>query len=217
MSDRLLVTQSSQSVAEYFFMTENEWDDFATEWDVDEDVREYAEKAFHSWQLKVAPAFSDLSNSRVLDFGCGTGLLAEKLAAKCGQVVAIDSSPKMIEVLNNKIEQSTVANIVASDLTVNTATIRDHPVFADRFDLIVASSVCSFLPDYKSTLCDLSLLLKPNGWFVQWDWISDMPEERIRDAFKMCGLFEQSIEQSFSMESNGKATPVVMGIGRKRS
>jgi len=198
-------------------MTENEWDDFATEWDVNEDVRQYSEKAFHSWQLKVAPAVLDLSDSRVLDFGCGTGLLAEKLAEKCGQVVAIDSSPKMIEVLNNKIEQSGVANIVASGLTINAAIIRDHPLFAKKFDLIVASSVCSFLPDYKSTISDLSLLLKSNGWFVQWDWISDMPEERIRDAFKTCGLFEQSVEQAFSIDSNGIAAPVVMGIGRKRS
>ncbi len=85
-------------------MTENEWDDFATEWDINEDVRKYSEKAFHSWQLKVAPAVLELSDNRVLDFGCGTGLLSEKLAEICGQVVAIDSSPKMIEILNNKIE-----------------------------------------------------------------------------------------------------------------
>lgn len=197
-------------------MRENEWDGFATEWDVNKDVRDYSEKAFHSWQLKVAPAFSELSASRVLDFGCGTGLLAEKLAEKFGQVVAIDSSSKMIEILNSKIRQSGVANIVASDLTVDSTIIKDHPLLANKFDLIVASSVCSFLPDYKSTLCDLSMLLRPNGWFVQWDWISDMPEERIRDAFKTCGLFEQSVEQAFSMDTNGKAEPVVMGVGQKR-
>ncbi len=143
-------------------MARNEWDDFATGWDVNKDAREYSEKAFHSWQLKVAPAVSDLSGSRVLDFGCGTDLLAEKLAENCGPVVAIDSSPKMIEVLNNKIALSGVANIVASDLTVNAAIIRDHPLFAN-----------------KSTLCDLSRLLKPNGWFVQWDW---MPEVNLHAA-----------------------------------
>ena len=39
---------------------------------------------------------------RVLDFGCGTGLLTEKIAPLVNEIVAIDSSPKMIEVLRKK-------------------------------------------------------------------------------------------------------------------
>ncbi|MCH8334286.1 MAG: class I SAM-dependent methyltransferase [Proteobacteria bacterium] len=39
----------------------------------------------------------------------------------------------------------------------------------EKFDLVVASSVCSFLPDYNSTLRDLSSALKPGGLFVQWE------------------------------------------------
>jgi 2-polyprenyl-3-methyl-5-hydroxy-6-metoxy-1,4-benzoquinol methylase len=198
-------------------MTTNEWDEFAAEWDVNEDVRQYSEKAFNSWKQKVAPALSNLSKSRVLDFGCGTGLLTEKLAEQCGEIVAVDSSPKMVEVLDKKIEQSGGTNIVTSDVTINAETIRDHPLFSSKFDLIFASSVCSFLPDYESTLCNLSLLMNPGAWFVQWDWASDMPEERIRDALGVSGLVEQSVGQAFLMESKGSLAPVVMGIGRMRS
>jgi 2-polyprenyl-3-methyl-5-hydroxy-6-metoxy-1,4-benzoquinol methylase len=197
-------------------MTTNEWDDFATEWDVNDEVREYSEQAFHSWVKKVAPAISNLSTCRVLDFGCGTGLLAEKLAEKCGQVVAVDSSPKMVAVLDRKIEQSGTKNIVTSDIAVNATTGKDHPLFSSKFDLIVASSVCSFLNDYESTLRDLSSLMNLGGWFVQLDWISDMPEERISEAFKAANLDEHSVATIFSMESDGKTSPVVMGIGRKR-
>ena len=198
-------------------MTINEWDELATKWDVNEDVREYAEKAFKSWAKNVAPGLLNLSKSRVLDFGCGTGLLAEKLAEHCGEVVAVDTSPKMVEVLKKKIERSDAINIVASDVTVNAETIKDHPLLSSKFDLIVASSVCSFLPDYESTLCDLSLMMSLDGWFVQWDWAADMPEEKIRDAFRASGLVEQSVGQEFSMESNGNSAPVVMGVGRRRS
>ena len=196
-------------------MTTNEWDDFAAEWDVNDDVRDYSEKAFQSWEKIVAPAISDLSKCRVLDFGCGTGLLAEKLARKCGQVVAVDSSPKMVEVLDWKIKQSGTTNIVTSNITVNARSAKDHPLFASKFDLIVASSVCSFLTDYDSTLRDLSSLINPGGWFVQWDWISDMPEERISEAFKAAKMVEHSVVTAFSMESNGNTSPVVMGVGRK--
>lgn len=198
-------------------MATNEWDEYATGWDVNEAVREYSEKAFNSFGKKVAPALSTMSRIRVLDFGCGTGLLAEKLAEQCGEIVAIDSSPKMVEVLDRKIKQLGATNIVASDVTVSAVTIRSHPLFSRKFDLILASSVCSFLPDYESTLCDLSLLMNPDGWFVQWDWVSDMPVERIRNAFRASGLVEQSIGQAFLMESNGSPAPVVMGIGRRRS
>jgi len=197
--------------------SENEWDDFAAEWNENKSVREYSEKAFCSLQAKVLTNVSDLSDCRVLDFGCGTGLLAEKLADKCGQVVAIDSSRKMIDVFNKKNEQSGSTKVTTADLTVNAESIEAHPLLADKFDLIVASSVCSFLPDYETTLRHLSSLLKPNGFFVQWDWISDMPAEKIEDTFKMCGLSELRVAVAFSMDPEEKSAFVIMGIGRKLS
>ena len=195
-------------------MTTNEWDEYAADWDNNADVRDYSEKAFSFWEDKVAPAISNLSNCRALDFGCGTGLLAEKLAGQCGEVVAIDSSPKMVQVLRAKIDQLSASNIVASDVTVNADTIRTHPLFSRKFDLVVASSVCSFLPDYESTLRDLSRLMKSGAWFVQWDWATAMPEARIKDAFRASGLVEQCVTQAFSMESSRGAESVVMGIAR---
>ncbi len=83
--------------------------------------------------------------------------------------------------------------------------------------MVVASSVCSFLPDYKATLCAITSLLNPSGWFIQWDWISDMPEQRVRQAFGTAGLTEQSVGPAFSMQSKDGSADVVMGVGRKLS
>ncbi len=198
-------------------MTASEWDEFAIDWDVNSDVREYSEKAYATWMEKVAPAVADLSHSRVLDFGCGTGLLTEKLAEKCGQVIALDSSPSMIEVLEQKIEASGANNISTLVATVDNQSIANQPLLSAGFDMVVASSVCSFLADYEATLCAIASLLKPGGWFVQWDWISGMPEESLRKAFRTAGLAEENIGPAFSMESKDGSAGVVMGVGRKPS
>lgn len=197
-------------------MTASEWDAHATDWDANEDVRVYSEKAFESWKSRVVPLVAELSKSRVLDFGCGTGLLTKKIATHCGHVVAVDTSPKMIEVLNRKVLQMGIENVVGLNIAINAETIRNNPVLANQFDLVVASSVCSFLPDYEATLRELSTILSPGAYFVQWDWMADMPAQRIRSAFKASGIIEQYVDQAFAMTLEGESMPVVMGIGQLR-
>lgn len=196
-------------------MNENEWDDHADDWDVNEDVQLYARKAFESWQEKVAPLYQNLSECRALDFGCGTGLLTERLAGHCAHVVAADTSEKMIEVLQNKLDSADIGNVTASSVPIDAHSIEANPELLSPFDLIVASSVCSFLPDYESTLRDISSLLKSGAYFVQWDWLESMPGSKIEGAFKSSGLISQSIGQAFAMGADGESRPVIMGIGRK--
>jgi 2-polyprenyl-3-methyl-5-hydroxy-6-metoxy-1,4-benzoquinol methylase len=194
--------------------TSNEWDDFASGWDSNDDVRIYAQRAFDSWTTRVAPLISNLPGSRVLDFGCGTGLLSEKLASVCNQIVAVDTSTAMIDVLRSKIRESEIDNVTTVAIAISAATIAETADLHNKFDMIVASSVCSFLPDYETTLGDLSSLLKPGGYFIQWDWLADMPVTRIQNAFDASGLVSHNIDEGFVMNSDKDSMPVVMGIGR---
>jgi len=52
-----------------------------------------------------------LANKRILDAGCGTGALALELAKKGAKVVAIDLSPKLIELAKDRIPLSERQNI----------------------------------------------------------------------------------------------------------
>ncbi len=45
----------------------------------------------------------DLTGQRVLDAGCGTGLMTEELARRGAQVVAIDISPNLIDIARKRI------------------------------------------------------------------------------------------------------------------
>ena len=198
-------------------MTTNEWDKYAADWDGNEDVRRYAEEAFNSWTTTIAPLVSHLPQCRILDFGCGTGLLTEKIAPLCREIVAVDPSPKMVDVLRKKINDKKLQNIVALNTTVTSDSVSTEPCFKDKFDVVVASSVCSFLPDYAATLCAITDLMKPGAVFVQWDWLAEMPPEKIQSAFAQAGLIEHHLGEAFVMTSDDEAMPVVMGVGRLSS
>jgi len=194
-------------------MSESEWDDYADDWDGNEDVRFYAQKAFDSLEHRVLPLVSDLSKLKVLDFGCGTGLLTEKLAPLCQQIVAIDTSGKMLEILSGKIRASGADNVVTLNVELNAESIEANPDLLCDFDLVLASSVCSFLPDYETALADLTSIMKPGACFVQWDWMEEMPAERIAHAFQGAGLGQHAIEEAFAMDAEDQSAPVIIGIG----
>lgn len=120
-----------------------EWETYAET----ESVRQYAEKAF----AHVLP----YAKGSILDMGCGTGALTEKLAGH-GRVVALDPTESLLNVLRAKDLNVTLVHGVVDDLD-------------DAFDLIVASSVCAFI-DYPAALKQVARLLKPNGVFIQFDW-----------------------------------------------
>ena len=185
------------------------WDEYAEEWDSNADVAEYSEKAFLSLKKFIKP-----EGLTVLDFGCGTGQLAQKIADTAASVVAVDTSPKMIDVLKAK----KIPNITPMALDLSESSAKDNPAFRTGFDLIVASSVCAFLPDYGKTLLDLKALLKEGGTFVQWDWQRSTDEddrgftrEEIIEAYSNAGLSTVEVSEAFSIGS----MQVLMGVATR--
>ena len=53
--------------------------------------------------LMLSRAPEDLSGARILDAGCGTGMMSEELAARGANVVAIDISPSLIAIARKRL------------------------------------------------------------------------------------------------------------------
>ncbi len=159
------------------------------------------------------------SQLRVLDFGAGTGLLTEKLAPLCREVVALDLSPKMIQALNKKTNARAWSNVtsLAGDLDLT------RPELPEKFDLIVASSVCGFLPDFSAELSRLSSTLRPGGLFVQWDWHAEeagdwargLTPEAVKSAHQSASLEVVSVGRGFMFSFDGNTMEVLQGVGRR--
>ncbi len=192
----------------------DEWDEYASGWDDDEAARAYAGAAFESLRAAIAERGTHLDGAVVCDFGCGTGLLTERLAPDVAHVDAVDTSPGMLEVLRKKIDRMGWTNVTAH---------RELPADAGPFDLIVCSSVCSFLDDHPQTVEHLAQRLAAGGVFIQWDWERDPSDEdlhglsrpEVRDALEGAQLVAVQVETAFEVTVDGNVMSPLVGIGQR--
>lgn len=198
-------------------MSSDTWDERADAWDEQEETHVYAAQAFETLVPHVEEHLGEWSDLRVLDFGSGTGLLTAKLAPRCRELVALDLSPKMIAQLDVKAAREGWHNVssFAGPLSSWTDT--------NSFDLIVASSVCSFLADFPGDLRQLSSKLRPGALFVQWDWQKNaaagwsegFSEEDLRRAYDVAQLDVIRADLGFTFAFGGNELGVLMGVGKK--
>ena len=91
--------------------------------------------------------------SKVLDLGCGTGMLLSELARRSGFVVGIDSSPEMLELARKRRGS---AALVLTDA--------DHLPFVDRsFDAVVSVTLLQNMPNPAATVREVARVTKPRG------------------------------------------------------
>ncbi|MCW9028859.1 MAG: class I SAM-dependent methyltransferase [Kangiella sp.] len=188
------------------------WDEYAAGWDSNEGVIAYADNAYLTLKDTV-----ELEGCRIFDFGCGTGLLTERLSNTASSVVGLDPSQKMISVLENKCLKNVAS--IASELDQD--LINDNSLLSPKFDLVVASSALAFVPDYAKMLRLLKQLLNKGGFLVQWDWLKEegdegygFTEQQIKSALTEAGFAECSTSVPFSLKSDGSELDVLMGVAR---
>ena len=191
-------------------MSGDSWDDYADGWDDDPAARDYSRAAYASLVDDLARRGRSLDHMRVLDFGCGTGLLTEQLVDQVGAVHAVDTSQKMLAALGAKAERLGWSNVTAS------ATVPDDATW----DLIACSSVCSFLEDYPGTVVQLVSGLSPGGIFIQWDWEAASPNDehgltraQINEALAGAGLADIDVRVAFSVPFEDQHMEPLAGSG----
>ncbi len=102
---------------------------------------------------------------RVMDFGAGTGLIAARIAPRVERLVAVDTSPAMLEKLAAKEELEGRVEIVCRDLL-------EDPLDT-RFDLIVSAMTLHHVEDTSRLLHRFNEQLKPSGMLA----LADLDQE----------------------------------------
>ena len=103
------------------------------------------------------------------------------------------------------------------------STGRSLPTDGGGYDLVVCSSVCSFLDDYPATAAELANLLNPGGLFVQWDWerkdddgdSHGLTRPEISSALTTAGLEAVEVRVGFEVPMGEQTMRPLMGTGRR--
>jgi ubiquinone/menaquinone biosynthesis C-methylase UbiE len=158
----------------------------------------------HAVALQFIDELPLSKGSRVLEIGCGTGLLALSLAKKGFTVNAVDHAVAMVERTKKLIHEKNMnGTVFASVEDAHKFTFEDN-----SFDLIVAIGVIHWLHNLKQALSEITRVLKPQGYAVlsiDTRWISqiDFPfiaRAIIKSKLQQIGLLTQP--------SNRNAGPV---------
>jgi len=100
-----------------------------------------------------------LSGKRVLDVGCGGGILAEAMAQRGARVTGIDLSTKPLRVAQlHALESGVAVDYRESSAEAQAA---ESPA---AFDVVTCMEMLEHVPDPASTVRACSTLARPGGW-----------------------------------------------------
>jgi SAM-dependent methyltransferase len=109
---------------------------------------------------------------RVLDIGCGTGELAERIARELGaEVVAADQSARMVNLARERGVEARIADIQALP-------------FADgEFDCVIAGWVLYHVQDRAQAIKEVARVLAPGGRF----FTATLAEDNLAEVWQLLG------------------------------
>lgn len=98
---------------------------------------------------------SPKSGESILDLGCGTGHLTDKIAAFGAEVIGIDSASTMIEQARHHYPNLRFEVADATDLQ-----------FQEQFDAVFSNAVLHWIREPEKVVAGVQRALKPGGRFV---------------------------------------------------
>jgi SAM-dependent methyltransferase len=113
---------------------------------------------------RTIAALGDRHFARALEIGCSVGVLTERLAPRCDELLAVDAARRAVDLARERL--AGVPNV-----DIRRATFPEE-LPGGTWDLIVCSEILYYLdePTLVDALADLSGRLRPGGSLLAVHW-----------------------------------------------
>jgi 2-polyprenyl-6-hydroxyphenyl methylase / 3-demethylubiquinone-9 3-methyltransferase len=116
--------------------------------------------AINPLRLDWINGLASLKGKRVLDVGCGGGILADAMARKGADVLGIDLATKSLKVAQLHALEAQTPNVSYREIAAEDLATEQ----AASFDIVTCMEMLEHVPDPASIVTACSALVKPGGW-----------------------------------------------------
>mgnify|MGYP002039875534 FL=1 len=127
-------------------------------WDPDSEFRPLHQ--INPLRLDWIHGLSALTGKRVLDVGCGGGILADSMARKGADVLGIDLATKALRVAQLHALEAGTQNVQYREISAEAMAL-EQPA---GFDVVTCMEMLEHVPDPASVVRACATLVKPGGW-----------------------------------------------------
>jgi 2-polyprenyl-6-hydroxyphenyl methylase / 3-demethylubiquinone-9 3-methyltransferase len=127
-------------------------------WDPDSEFR--ALHQINPLRLEWIDRLARLQGKRVLDVGCGGGILAESMARLGASVLGIDLAAKPLKVAQLHALEAGTASVEYREAAAEALALEEPA----RFDIVTCMEMLEHVPDPSSVVRACTVLVKPGGW-----------------------------------------------------
>mmetsp|Transcript_38745 Transcript_38745/g.93814 ORF Transcript_38745/g.93814 Transcript_38745/m.93814 type:complete len:333 (-) Transcript_38745:153-1151(-) len=117
-------------------------------------------------KLEVTQTYMNKSMKKIIEIGCGTGGTALKHSPFVGSYVATDVSPKMIDIANQRKQESDVRTKDNVEYRVESIDTLHSKLEPESQDMVLGLSILHLLPNRLEEMKKISSWIKPGGYFV---------------------------------------------------
>ncbi|MBT9465727.1 bifunctional 2-polyprenyl-6-hydroxyphenol methylase/3-demethylubiquinol 3-O-methyltransferase UbiG [Hydrogenophaga sp.] len=111
-------------------------------------------------RLSWIDGMAQLAGKRVLDIGCGGGILSDAMARKGARVTGIDLSIKALRVAQLHALEAGTANVEYLEISAEAMALQEP----GSFDVVTCMEMLEHVPDPSSVVRACAALVKPGGW-----------------------------------------------------